>query len=82
MPVFLLFSVNMKTLEICYRVSLQQVGFKLTKIMFVCPENICRSPMAEFIFKKFVLERGGQFEVVSSATSRKEVGNPVCIFSC
>ena len=55
----------------------------MTKIMFVCHGNICRSPMAEFIFKRLVLEKGmtGSFYVSSSATSTEEiwgdVGNPV-----
>ena len=49
------------------------------KIMFVCHGNICRSPMAEFIFKKMIAERGvaDRFTVVSSATSTEELGNPV-----
>ena len=53
------------------------------KIMFVCHGNICRSPMAEFIFKKLISERGVEkkYCVSSSATSREElwgdVGNPV-----
>ena len=55
----------------------------MKKIMFVCHGNICRSPMAEFIFKKMLSERGleGEFIVASSATSREEIvgniGNPV-----
>ena len=53
------------------------------KIMFVCHGNICRSPMAEFIFKMMVEERGmsDMFLVRSSATSSEEiwrgVGNPI-----
>ena len=53
------------------------------KIMFVCHGNICRSPMAEFIFKKLIAEKGleNDFFVSSSATSTEEiwqgVGNPV-----
>ncbi len=53
------------------------------RIMFVCHGNICRSPMAEFIFKKMVEEAGlaEQFVIASSATSTEEiwngVGNPV-----
>ena len=53
------------------------------KIMFVCHGNICRSPMAEFIFKRIISERGleEKYYVSSSATSREEiwgnVGNPV-----
>ena len=55
----------------------------MTRIMFVCHGNICRSPMAEFIFKKMIRERGleDRFVVASSATSTEEiwggVGNPV-----
>ena len=53
------------------------------KIMFVCHGNICRSPMAEFIFKKMIAEQGleWKYEVASSATSTEEIwggiGNPV-----
>lgn len=53
------------------------------KIMFVCHGNICRSPMAEFIFKDLVERRGvgDLYEVCSRATSREEIwsgiGNPV-----
>ena len=51
--------------------------------MFVCHGNICRSPMAEFIFKDMVkkLGRAEEFDVASSAVSTEEiwngVGNPV-----
>lgn len=51
--------------------------------MFVCHGNICRSPMAEFVFKKMVNEKGlsDSFLISSSATSTEEiwngVGNPV-----
>jgi len=53
------------------------------KIMFVCHGNICRSPMAEFIFKKMVCDKRleGKIEIYSSATSSEEifcgVGNPI-----
>ena len=55
----------------------------MNKIMFVCHGNICRSPMAEFIFKRMVAEHGleAEFEIRSSATSTEEIwngmGNPV-----
>jgi Protein-tyrosine-phosphatase len=47
--------------------------------MFVCLGNICRSPMAEFVFKDLVRKKGLQedFYIVSSATSAEEIGNPV-----
>ena len=51
----------------------------MKKIMFVCHGNICRSPMAEFLFKKMVKEKGKQDEylIKSSATSYEEISNPV-----
>ena len=55
----------------------------MKKIMFVCHGNICRSPMAEFIFKKLVDDMGlsSEFIIKSSATSTEEiirgVGNPI-----
>ena len=51
----------------------------MTKIMFICHGNICRSPMAEFIFKDMVakLGRSDEFYVASSATSYEEIGNSV-----
>ena len=51
--------------------------------MFVCHGNICRSPMAEFIFRDLIEKRhlSYSYEVLSSATSTEEiwngVGNPV-----
>ncbi len=58
-------------------------GDEMKKIMFVCHGNICRSPMAEFVFKKMMEEKGvsNDFYVSSCATSSEEiycgVGNPV-----
>ena len=55
----------------------------MKKIMFVCHGNICRSPMAEFIFKDMIRKKKkqGTFEISSSATSTEEiwggVGNPI-----
>lgn len=49
------------------------------RINFVCYGNICRSPMAEFLFKELVKEKGKEkdYYIVSSATSDEETGNPV-----
>jgi protein-tyrosine phosphatase len=49
----------------------------MKKIMFVCHGNICRSPMAEFIFKDLAEKagRGAEFYVASSATSSETVWN-------
>ena len=51
----------------------------MIKILFVCHGNICRSPMAEFIMKHMVKERGiaKEFYIASAATSSEEIGNPV-----
>lgn len=50
----------------------------MTKILFVCLGNICRSPMAEFIMKDLA---GDRLEIASAATGYDEiingVGNPV-----
>lgn len=55
----------------------------MKRVLFVCHGNICRSPMAEFIFRDMVEKAGRQteFEIASAATSSEEiyggVGNPV-----
>lgn len=49
----------------------------MKKILFVCHGNICRSPMAEFMFKKIVKDAGREndFLIESAATSTEELGN-------
>ena len=51
----------------------------MIRVLFICHGNICRSPMAEFVFKDMVEKAGlsGKFEIASAATSREEIGNPV-----
>lgn len=51
----------------------------MTRICFVCHGNICRSPMAEFLFKDMVKKAGcsRDFLIESAATSYEEIGNPV-----
>ena len=51
----------------------------MIKILFVCHGNICRSPMAEFIMKNLVEERGfsSDFHIASAATSTEEIGSRV-----
>ena len=42
----------------------------MIKVLFVCLGNICRSPMAQFVFKQMVTEKGlaDKFEIDSAAT--------------
>ncbi len=51
----------------------------MQRILFVCLGNICRSPMAESIFRDMLEKRGltDRFECASAATSDEETGNPV-----
>ena len=51
----------------------------MTRILFVCHGNICRSPMGEYILKDLVERRGlaGAFRITSAAVSREEIGNDV-----
>lgn len=48
----------------------------MTKILFVCHGNICRSPMAEFVMKHLVKKQGveKEFIIESAATTREEIG--------
>ena len=50
----------------------------MLKILFVCHGNICRSPMAEYVFRDMLEKRGitGVY-VESAATSTEELGNRV-----
>lgn len=51
----------------------------MTKILFICYGNICRSPTAEFVMKDLVNKAGlsDDFEIASAATSDEELGNGV-----
>lgn len=51
----------------------------MKKILFVCLGNICRSPMAEFIFKDMIKKKGleTEFIIASAGTSNEECGHPV-----
>ena len=48
-------------------------------ILFICYGNICRSPMAEMIFKDLVYKNNKKFlfNCTSKATSMEEHGNPI-----
>ena len=47
------------------------------KVLFICHGNICRSPMAEYLFRDMVkkLGREQEFEISSSAVSRETIWN-------
>ena len=49
------------------------------KVIFLCHGNICRSPMAEYIFKYLVEKNNVSdlFEISSRATSSEEAGNDI-----
>ena len=51
----------------------------MTKILFICHGNICRSPMAEFLLKAMVKARGleDRYYIESAAVSTEEIGNPI-----
>ena len=72
-----------KKRRFCSLICILRRNDQMIKIMFVCHGNICRSPMAEFIFKDLAKKQGaaGRFLIASSATSTEEiwngVGNPV-----
>ena len=47
------------------------------KIIFVCHGNICRSPMAEYLFKNMLFKADvHKVDVLSRGTSAEEEGNP------
>ena len=51
----------------------------MKNVLFVCLGNICRSPMAEFMFKDLVKKKGleNEFHIESAGTSNEEYGNGV-----
>ncbi|MCX6027509.1 MAG: low molecular weight phosphotyrosine protein phosphatase [Chloroflexi bacterium] len=48
------------------------------RVLFVCLGNICRSPMAEVLFRHHARQAGcsAEFEIDSAGTSNWEVGSP------
>jgi protein-tyrosine phosphatase len=49
-----------------------------TRVLFVCLGNICRSPLAESVFRHLAVERGveDEFEIDSAGTSGYHAGSP------
>jgi protein-tyrosine phosphatase len=50
----------------------------MTRILFICMGNICRSPAAEIVFRKLAQEagRGHEFEIDSAGTIGFHKGKP------
>ncbi len=48
------------------------------KVCFICHGNICRSPLAEFLFRDKVEKAGcgDRFYIASAATHKDQLGNP------
>ena len=51
----------------------------MIKVLFVCLGNICRSKMAEYMFKDMLKNRNisNMFLIDSAGTSNEEYGNPI-----
>lgn len=51
----------------------------MINVLFVCHGNICRSPMAEYLFKYYVEKKNvsNKFYIESCATSTEEIGNHI-----
>jgi len=51
----------------------------MKNILFICHGNICRSPMAEYMFKKKIKDLGlsNKYYCESMATSNEEIGNDI-----
>ncbi len=50
----------------------------MTRVLFVCLGNICRSPTAEAVMRGLVAERGldGEIEIDSAGVGSWHIGNP------
>lgn len=61
-----------------YTASKENRGMR-TRVLFVCYGNICRSPIAEFVFRHMVTEAGlsDSIETASCATSADHIGDAV-----
>ncbi|MBQ2946108.1 MAG: low molecular weight phosphotyrosine protein phosphatase [Clostridia bacterium] len=47
----------------------------MKKVLFLCHGNICRSPIAEYVFKN--ISKGREIYCESKAVSSEELGNPI-----
>lgn len=57
----------------------KRYAMRVVKVLFVCYGNICRSPIAEFVFRHMVSECGLEncIKTASCATSAEHIGDPV-----
>lgn len=51
---------------------------KNSSIIFVCLGNICRSPLAEGVAKRYIQENGINIEIQSAGTGSWHIGEPPC----
>ncbi len=60
-------------------IAMLAAGHGALRTLCICHGNICRSPMAEYIFRDMVQRQGlaQRFHIASAATSREEIGNDV-----
>ncbi|XP_048353788.1 low molecular weight phosphotyrosine protein phosphatase isoform X1 [Sphaerodactylus townsendi] len=51
---------------------------EVKSVLFVCLGNICRSPIAEAVFRKLVIDQNAEnkWRIDSAATSTYEIGSP------
>ncbi len=49
----------------------------MIKVLFLCHGNICRSPMAEFVFKDISKKYKDNLYINSKAVSCEELGSPI-----
>ena len=64
------------TLHNVLRANFKRCGAGMIRVLFVCLGNICRSPMAEAIFRNLVMRQGlsDRFDIDSAGTGEWHVG--------